>query len=164
MRLAVPNTCRRSSRSRASFVAGYARLGRFEDAPFGLVLLAGYALGVDPQQDVDAVSGPVGDLRWCDAGVEPGGDGCVAQVVGAAGQQRCRFRAGEGGGAGLVEDGEVGAVGEDSAAGADEDPAAGAGPVPLEVIAQQDHQFRVDWHGPRLAGCAVLEFPALASP
>src|SRR6266566_1262590 len=110
MRLAVPNTCRRSSRSRASFVAGYARLGRFEDAPLGLVLLAGDALGVDPQQDVDLVPGPVGYLRWCDAGVQPGGDRRVTQVVGAAGQQRRRLWAGEGRGRGLVEDGEARSV------------------------------------------------------
>jgi hypothetical protein len=62
---------------------GVGRPRGFEDPPLGLVLLAGDALGVDPEQDVDAVPGPVGDLRRRHASVEPGGDCGMPQVVGA---------------------------------------------------------------------------------
>lgn len=47
----------------------------------GLVL-AENALGVDPQQHVHAVAGPLGDLGSCDAGVEPGGHCGVPQSWG----------------------------------------------------------------------------------
>jgi len=35
---------------------------RFFDAPLGFAMLAGDAFGIDPQQHVDAVPGPFGDL------------------------------------------------------------------------------------------------------
>lgn len=60
--------------------------GRVEDAALGVVLLASDALGVDPQEYVYAVAGPLGDLGRADAGVEPGRNGGVAQVVRSAGQ------------------------------------------------------------------------------
>lgn len=43
------------------------------------------ALGVDPEQDVNSVTGPLGDACWFDAGIEPGGDGGVAGLAGMAG-------------------------------------------------------------------------------
>ena len=55
------------------------------NAALGLVLLAGDALGVDPQQDVDAVASPLGDLRGGYSGVQLGGDRRVAEIVGAPG-------------------------------------------------------------------------------
>ena len=57
----------------------------FFDPAFGLVLLPGDALGVDPQQDVDAVASPLGDLRSGYSGVQLGGDRRVAEIVGAPG-------------------------------------------------------------------------------
>jgi hypothetical protein len=43
--------------------------------------LAVDALGVDPEQDGDAVPGPLGDLGGRDTAVEPGGDAAVAKVI-----------------------------------------------------------------------------------
>ena len=45
------------------------------------VFQAGDALGVDPQQQLDAVPGPGGDLGGRDPGVQPPGDAGVAKVV-----------------------------------------------------------------------------------
>lgn len=42
-------------------------MGDFEDSLFGLFLLPGDALGVDAEQDVDSVTGPLGDLGWIQA-------------------------------------------------------------------------------------------------
>jgi hypothetical protein len=52
-----------------------------------LFLLAGDAFGVDAEEDVDGVAGPFGDLRRVSGGLEPDGDGGVAEVVGAPGEQ-----------------------------------------------------------------------------
>ena len=59
--------------------------GGFLDAALGFVLLPGDALGVDPQQHVDAVARPIGDLRGGYSGVQPGRDRRMAQVVGTPG-------------------------------------------------------------------------------
>jgi len=118
----------------------------FLDAALGFVLLAGYALGVDAQQDVNAVSCPVGDLRGGHSGVQPGRNGGVPQVVGATGEQGCRFLAAEGRGASLVEDLEVGPVIEDAAARRGTPPPLPAGPEPtfaLYLLARQPP--RVPW-------------------
>jgi hypothetical protein len=52
------------------------------DSSLGLVLLPRDALGVDPQQYVDALTSLGGDLtrRW-DSGIEPGGRGGAAKIV-----------------------------------------------------------------------------------
>jgi len=47
-------------------------------------MLADDALGVDPEQDVDAVAGPFGDLGGGDSAVEPGGEAGVPEVVRAS--------------------------------------------------------------------------------
>jgi hypothetical protein len=57
---------------------------RLFNTPLGFALLAGDALGVDPQQHVHAVPRPFGNLRSRNSGVEPGRDGGVAQVIGPA--------------------------------------------------------------------------------
>ncbi len=93
------------------------------------------------------MAGPVGYLGGWDAGVEPGGDGGVAEVVGAAGEQGLCFDASECFGSGLVEDGEVGAVGDDSAALEAEDPAAWAESEFLDVVADEGDEFGVDGDG-----------------
>lgn len=48
------------------------------------VLLSGDALGVDPQQQSDAVPGPLGHLRRRDPCVQPGGNRRMAEIVRAA--------------------------------------------------------------------------------
>ena len=57
------------------------------DALVGGVGLAVDAVGVDLEQDGDAVAGAARDLGGGDPGVEPQRHGGVAQVVGAAGQR-----------------------------------------------------------------------------
>lgn len=57
----------------------------FDPLPVELVAAVD-ALGVDTQQDVDAVAGPLGNLGGIDAGVQPGGQAGVAQVVGPPGE------------------------------------------------------------------------------
>ena len=83
MRVAVPNTCpsfahrRSSSSSRLWHVLVFVRHGGFLDPALGFVLLPRNALGVDTQQDVDAVACPLGDLRGGYSSIQPGGNGCV---------------------------------------------------------------------------------------
>jgi hypothetical protein len=60
-------------------------LGGFLDTAFGFVLLAVDAPGVDPQQNIDAVAGPLGDLWRGHSGVQPSRDRRVPQIVGAPG-------------------------------------------------------------------------------
>jgi hypothetical protein len=57
------------------------------DALVGGGGLAVDAVGVDLEQDGDAVAGAAGDLGGGHAGVQPQGHGGVAQVVGSAGQR-----------------------------------------------------------------------------
>ena len=57
------------------------------------------SVGVDLEQDRDAVPGAAGDLGGGDAGVEPEGHGGVAEVVGAAGEGGGVLGRGERGGA-----------------------------------------------------------------
>ena len=58
------------------------RVARLRSA-LGYLVLAVDALGVDPEQDGDAVPGPLGDLGGRDSAVEPGGDTGVPKVVDA---------------------------------------------------------------------------------
>jgi len=71
MQVAVPNTC-------PSSVLAQCRA----DPALGELALADGALGVDPQQHVDAVPGPSRDLGLVDAAVEPRGQTRVPEVVG----------------------------------------------------------------------------------
>jgi hypothetical protein len=59
----------------------------FGDPELGELVLADDAFGVDAQQDVDAVPGPLGHLGGVDATVQPGGQACVPQVVGPPGER-----------------------------------------------------------------------------
>ena len=118
----------------ARLARGLPAAHRVLDAPLGLALLAGDALDVDPQQHVRAVACPVGDLGGGHAGVEPGRDGGVAQVVRPAHKL--------GGGVGLaerfaargVEYLQVGPFRDDAAARAGEDPPAGPGAELVQMI------------------------------
>jgi hypothetical protein len=55
------------------------------------LLGVGEAFGVNAEEDGDAVVGPFGDLGGGDAGVEPGGQACVPQVVRALSERRGLF-------------------------------------------------------------------------
>ena len=57
------------------------------DALVGRSGLAVDAVGIDLQQDGDAVTGAAGDLRGGHPGVEPQGNGGVPQVIRAACQR-----------------------------------------------------------------------------
>jgi hypothetical protein len=135
----------------AALVAVLLSLGRAHgilDAPLGRLLLAVDALGVDPQQDIDAVPGPLGDLRRCDPGVEPGRDGSVPERVGDHGQRRGSLPLGERLPASRVEDLQIDVLGDDSPARADEDPAPAPGREGGEVRPQEPDKIRVDGYGP----------------
>jgi hypothetical protein len=67
MQVAVPDTCPSS-----------VLLQGLADPALGELVLADNALGVDPQQYVHAVPGPLRDLRRVDAAVEPRGQTRVA--------------------------------------------------------------------------------------
>src|ERR1019366_8809083 len=50
----------------------------------------------DPQQHIDAVPGPLSDLRGVDTAVQPRGQASVPQVRGSPGQRRSLLGGGEG--------------------------------------------------------------------
>jgi len=81
MRLAVPNTCQ-SPRSLIRTARISVLPERVADPALGELVLADDALGVDPQQHLDAVPGPFGDLGRVYAAVQPGGQAGVPEVVG----------------------------------------------------------------------------------
>jgi hypothetical protein len=81
----MPARCRYRPRHRAFLgVLGAEGLG---DALVGGGGLAVDAVGVDLEQDRDAVPGAAGDLGGGHPGVQPQGDGGVPQVVGAAAER-----------------------------------------------------------------------------
>jgi len=69
---------------------------RFTDASLGELVLAHDALGVDPQQHVHAVPGPLRHLSGVDAAVEPRGQTGMPKVIGAPGEGRGLLGRGEG--------------------------------------------------------------------
>jgi len=139
-------------------------LGGFEDSPFGLFLLTVDAPGLDAEQHIDCVTCPLRDLGWRHSGVEPGGDGCVPEIVGAAGEQGFDFGLCERGSSGSVEDSEVCAVGNESSARQAEEATAGTEAEFFDVAPNQPCQFWVHRHGPGVIFCPVLEFASLAHP
>ena len=102
------------------------------DQPVGDLVLAVDAVGVDGQQHGDAVPGAGGDLGGRGAGVQPEGQGGVAQVVGTAGQPGGGQLRAEGQGAGGVPGAAVDRFAERAAAGAAEQPPVRRGAVAAE--------------------------------
>ena len=144
MRPAVPNTCPSLSRRGGNHLRVLAGPGGFLDPALGFGLLAGDALGTDPQEYVHAVARPLGDLGRWHSGVEPGGHRRVAKVIGPSGQQRCGLALGNCDVTCLVEDLEVGPVVEDAATWAGEDAAGGPGGVLLQVLGEECDQLRME--------------------
>jgi len=68
---------------------------RFADPALGELALAHDAFGIDAQQDIDAVTGPLGNLRGINAATEPGGQAGMPKVIGSPGARRL-FRCGQG--------------------------------------------------------------------
>ena len=95
MQVAVPNT---------SQTFGLSVLAQgFVDAALGEVVLARDALGIDAQQYVHAVPGPLGHLGWVDAAVQPCRQAGVPQVVWPPGERRGLLRGSEGQLVGLAQ-------------------------------------------------------------
>jgi len=61
---------------------------RFADPALGQLVVAHDALGVDAQQHVHAVPGPLGHLGGIDAAVQPGGQAGMAEVAWPPGEGR----------------------------------------------------------------------------
>ena len=105
-------------------------------AALGFALLPGDALDVDPEEHVNAVTRPLGDLRGGHSRVEPGRHGGVAQVVGPAHERgRCLSLA-ERLAARRVEDLKVGPFGDDPAARPGEYPPVRPGAETFQVVAE----------------------------
>ena len=127
------------------------------DVLAGDLVAAGYAVGVDGEQDTHAVPGAGSDLGGRGAGGQPQRQRGMAKVVGAA------YRLGacpvprHGCGAGLVPDPAVEAFAERAAAGAPEQPpVCGASEGP-QVPAQEAGKLRGDRDRPDGAFRAVFE-------
>jgi hypothetical protein len=105
-------------------------------------LLAGDALGVDPQQDINAMTGPLRHLRCGHPAVEPRGRRGVAQVVWPARERRgdlCgRQRAGASEASGMAAD----ALRERATAGTADQPAVRGRAVLGQVRVQEHGQLR----------------------
>jgi hypothetical protein len=89
----------------------------------GGVLAVVKALGVDAEQDFDAVSRSLGDAWRGDSGGQPQGHGRVPQIVGATGQGRDDLSGGQGQSPRLSPDVADGGGGDRVATVAAEDPA-----------------------------------------
>ncbi len=68
---------------------------RFADPALGELVLARDALGVDPQQHVHAVTGPLRYLGGVDAAVQPCGQAGVPKVIRPPGERRRLLRSGK---------------------------------------------------------------------
>lgn len=136
--------------------------GRVKDAPFGLVLLAGDALGIDAEEHRHAVPCPLSSLRRRYPGIEPSGDSGMAECIRHVQQWRAGFSLGQRCPACLVEHLQIGAVGDDPSAWANEQAPIGAGTELVQVLAQHRHQFGMDRHVPCITLRPMLERASLA--
>ena len=153
MQVAVPNTCQSSGLS--------LRAQGFVDAALGKLVLARDALGVDAQQHVHAVPGPLGHLGGIDAAVEPGGQAGEPQVVWPPGEGRGLLRRGERQLAGFGPGAAVGDRGQLAAPHTGEEAAIVARAEVRQMIAQKPGQLGMSGHDPDVALGPVLELPPL---
>jgi hypothetical protein len=134
----------------------------------GDLVAAGYAVGVDGEQDTHAEPGAGSDFGGRGAGGQPQRQRGMAKVVGAAGRPgACLAR--DGRGTGLVPDPAVKAFAERAAAGTPEQPPICGAPEGLQVPAQEAGKLRRDRDRPDGAFRAVFEaarfaWRAVASP
>ena len=132
------------------------------DVLAGDLVAAGYAVGVDGEQDTHAVPGAGSDLGGRGAGGQPQRQRGMAQVVGAAWRPGACPVLRHGCGAGLVPDPAVEAFAERAAAGAAEQPPICGAPESPQVPAQQAGELRGDRDRPDGAVRAVSEAAGLA--
>jgi hypothetical protein len=131
------------------------------DVLAGDLVAAGYAVGVDGEQDTHAVPGAGRDFGGRGAGGQPQRQRGMAQIVGAAHQLgACLAR--DGCGAGLVPDPAVEAFAERAAAGTPEQPPIFGAPESPQVPAQEAGKLRGDWDRPGGAFRAVFEAAGFA--
>ena len=142
------------------------------DARLRDLILAIDALGVDPEEDIHTVPGPLGDLGGRDPGAQPSRYGRVAQVVRALGQRRGELGIGKSGSTRRSPDPIGGAHAQglyegrwQRNAGAtdsgDEQAAVGARRECLDVLAEDLDEFWGRWHGSRVAHTMVLQLAVL---
>jgi hypothetical protein len=111
------------------------------DVLAGDLVAAGYAVGVDGEQDTHAVPGAGSDFGGRGAGGQPQRQRGMAQIVGAAHRLgACLAR--DGCGAGLVPDPAVEAFAERAAAGTPEQPPIFGAPESPQVLAQEAGKLR----------------------
>ena len=125
----------------------------FANPALGQLVLAYDALGIDPEEYVDAVPGPFGDLGWVDATVEPRGKARVPKVVGPPAEGRGLLRRGERGLASFDPCAPVSDRGQLAAPHTAKEAAVRRGAELREVIAQKPCQLRMDRARP---GCRHL--------
>jgi len=114
-------------------------------------------VGVDLEQNGDAVPGAAGDLGGGHPGIQPQRDRRVAQVIRTPTERGALLGGGQGLLAGLGPDLVVAGVLQDAAPRGLEDPPVRGRPVLLDVGAQQPHQFGRDGDGAGLVAGAVLQ-------
>ena len=132
------------------------------DLMAGDLVAAGYAVGVDGEQDTHAMPGAGSDLGGRGAGGQPQRQRGMAQVVGAARRLGACPVLRDGCGAGLVPDPAVEAFAERAAAGTAEQPPICGAPEGLQVPAQEAGKLRGDRDRPDGAFRAVFEAAELA--
>ena len=148
--------------------------GRLDPSSRRLVL-SGDARGVNAEKHVDAVARPLRDLSCGHAGVQPEGDCCVAQVVGALGEGRVVLIVTERRPAGSVPDPvhdahrlgtrEWRCDGHSGPARAgDEEATRRSRRELLEVSTQDLNELGHGWNEPGRAPGPVLELPVLRGP
>jgi hypothetical protein len=129
------------------------------------VVLAGDALGIDPEQNVHAVTGPRGDLWGRDAAVEPGRHCGVPKVVWPARERRGNLWLRQTCSPCDTPDPAVKTFRQGATTDTSEEPAIRCRPMLVEVTAQQGGQLRRARNYPDLVNTPMLQltrFPPCA--
>jgi hypothetical protein len=134
---------------------------RFADPALGELVLADDALGVDPQQHVDAVPSPLRHLGRVHAAIEPRGQAAMPEVIRPPRERLCQLSLGEGHLARLDPRPPVGDRGQFAAAHSAEEATVGGGPDFGQVIPQQPRQLGMDRYDAAVSFSPMLELPSL---
>ena len=132
------------------------------DVLAGDLVAAGYAVGVDGEQDTHAVPGAGSDLGGRGAGGQPQRQRGMTKVVGAARRPGACPVLRDGCGAGLVPDPAIKAFADRAAAGTPEQPPVCGAPEGPQVPAQEAGKLRGDRDRPDGAFRAVFEAAGFA--